>query len=64
MPHNRAIWLAIILLAAVIIGLAGGVLSWLGGATPAGAILFGAGGLAATVLLAITIVNFMADPSQ
>ncbi len=55
----RAIVLAIIILAASVIGLCAGFLSWVGGATPVGAVLRGAAAAGATIALGITMWGFV-----
>jgi hypothetical protein len=58
--HNaRVLWLAIIMIVAAVIGVAGGTLSWLGGASVPNAVLAGAGSFGATVLLLLAIMYFL-----
>ena len=59
MQNVRVLWLAIITIVAVIIGAAGGTLSWLGGATVPNAIFTGAGSFGAAVLLMLAIAYFL-----
>jgi hypothetical protein len=59
MQNLRALWLAVSVLSAGLVGASGGILSWLGGANPANAILTGAGAFVATVLLFLAIVRFL-----
>lgn len=59
--QGRFMWMAIIMIAAVIIGTAGGMLSWLGGASVPHAVLAGAGGVGATVALLLAIGHFLAN---
>jgi hypothetical protein len=59
MYNTRALWLAIMLLAASILGTSGGLLSWLGGMNTPNAILAGAGAFAGTLLLGIAVAHFM-----
>jgi hypothetical protein len=54
----RRLWLAITVLAAVLVGTAGGLLAWLGGTNPPTAILTGGGAFAGTVLLVIAMLRF------
>jgi hypothetical protein len=54
----RGLWLAVILLTAVLTGSAGGLLAWLGGANPPKAILTGASVFSGTVLLSLTMLLF------
>jgi hypothetical protein len=61
MRDNRGIWLAIIMLVALVVGAAGGVISWIGGMHPANAILAGSGTFAGTVFLVIAVIYFLHD---
>ena len=63
MRSIRFLWMAIITIVAVIAGVAGGTLSWLGGASVPNAVLTGAGGFGAAVLLMLAIVYFLDDAS-
>jgi hypothetical protein len=54
----RGLWLAITALSATLIGIAAGVLSWLGGLNPPTAILTGGGAFGGTVLLALAVLRF------
>jgi hypothetical protein len=54
----RGLWLAITVLAAVLVGSAGGLLAWVGGMNPPTAILTGGGAFAGTVLLVLTMFRF------
>lgn len=56
----RALWSAIILLAAVIVGAAGGLLSFAGGLPVPLAIVTGGGAFGGTVALLLTLANFLA----
>jgi hypothetical protein len=60
----RGLWLAITVLAAVIVGTAAGLLAWLGGMNPATAILTGGGAFAGTVVLVLTMVRFTAGATD
>lgn len=64
MGHIRAVWLAIVLLFAVITATASGMLSWLGGMNPANALLAGAGAFAGTVILALAVIHFLTDAER
>jgi hypothetical protein len=59
MPNNRGIWLSIMTLAATMVGTATGILSWIGGASPALALVAGSGAFATTILLMITMKDFL-----
>lgn len=54
----RSLWLAIIMLTAMLVGVAGGLLAWIGGLNPPTAILTGGGAFGGTVLLVLTILRF------
>ena len=56
----RGLWLAIVMLAAVLVGAAGGLLAWGGGANPPMAILTGAGTFSGAVLLFLAMFRFVA----
>lgn len=55
----RALWAAFTLLTSAVIGMSGGVLSWLGGVSAPNAILAGAGAFAGSVILILTIMHFL-----
>ncbi|MEU8195225.1 hypothetical protein AB0C10_15740 [Microbispora amethystogenes] len=57
--NTRGLWLAIIVTAGFVVGIAGGILAWLGGAHPALAVLAGAGGFVTFVTLSLTVANFL-----
>jgi hypothetical protein len=57
----RSLWLAITVLTAVLVGSAGGLLSWAGGMNPPAAILAGAGAFTGTVLLLLAMLHFASD---
>ncbi|WP_406733486.1 hypothetical protein [Streptomyces sp. NBC_01794] len=59
MHDIRLIWLALMLQLAVVIGVVGGALSWLGGANPAHAVLTGAGVFSGAVLLLLAVAGFL-----
>ncbi|MGW0594481.1 hypothetical protein [Streptosporangium sp. NPDC002607] len=59
MHHVRFLWAAIIVIIAVIIGVAGGTLAWMGGASAPNAVLAGAGGFGASVALMLAIAYFL-----
>lgn len=57
----RALWLAITVLTAVLVGVAGGVLAWAGGMNPPTAILTGGSAFAGTVLLVLAMLRFATE---
>ncbi|MEU6682982.1 hypothetical protein [Streptomyces sp. NPDC046832] len=59
MSGIRMIWLALMLQLAVVVGLGGGLLARLDGATPAHAVLVGAGAFSGTMLLLLTMASFL-----
>jgi hypothetical protein len=60
----RALWVAITLLTASILGVSSGLLSWIGGANPANSILAGGGAFAGVVILILAIIHFLNGPDQ
>jgi hypothetical protein len=52
------VWIALILIAAVIVGAAAGLLAFAGGANVPTAVLTGGGAFAGTVLLLLALLNF------
>jgi hypothetical protein len=61
-PMVRGLWLAYAVLLSVVIGVAGGVLAYLGGDGPAKAIIAGGATFATTVGLAVLVLTFLAGP--
>jgi hypothetical protein len=59
MEEDRATWLAIMALAAAILGIGCGLLSWLGGMNVPNAILAGIGTFGTTLIIMITIRHFI-----
>ncbi len=57
-PELRALWLACILITALIVGLVAGVLSWAGGMNAPTAVLTGSGAFSAGALLMLSLVKF------
>jgi hypothetical protein len=57
-PELRALWLACILITALIAALVSGLLSWAGGMNPPTAVLAGAGAFSGSTLLMITVLRF------
>jgi hypothetical protein len=60
-PNSRAIWLALILLTAVIVGAAAGWLAHAGGANPPAAVLTGGGAFAGATLLCLALAQHLRD---
>lgn len=56
---DRAVWLAIGLMAAVFVGAAAAILSWLGGAIASDAILKGGATFAGALILFVSMFEFM-----
>jgi hypothetical protein len=57
-PTPRSIWIALILIAGVIIGAAAGLLSSASGASVPSAVLTGGGAFAGSVLLMLALLSF------
>lgn len=55
---SRVMWVAIILIMAVLVGAAAGLLKWHGGAKPTSSILVGGAAFGATVLLLLGLIEF------
>lgn len=55
----RGLWTASALLFSIITGISGGVLAWLGGDNPPDAVMAGASTFAATMILAVLILEFL-----
>lgn len=53
----KALWVALCIMLALLVGVAAGILSWLGGQHPPGAILIGGGAFGGTVTVALLIMN-------
>ncbi len=62
--HVRALWLAHALTLSVIVGIAAGALSFIGGDAPAQAILTGGGAFIATATVSLLILTFLATGSN
>ncbi|MET8334072.1 hypothetical protein [Streptosporangium canum] len=58
-PEFRLLWMAIILIASMIIGIAGGVLARIEGGNLAQVILAGAGGFVGMVTVSLMIAHFL-----
>ena len=54
----RAIWIALVLIIAVMVGASAGLLAWASGASVATAVLTGGGTFAGTVMLLMALLNF------
>ncbi|MGP3921403.1 hypothetical protein [Nonomuraea sp. 10N515B] len=59
MNTNRGLWVAVFVIAGVIVATIGGILAWIGGIPVALAILAGAGGFVAFVGLSLTVAGFL-----
>jgi heme A synthase len=57
-PTPRSVWIALILMAAVIVGAGAGLLAYAGGANVPMAVLTGGGAFAGTVLLLLALLSF------
>jgi hypothetical protein len=53
----KTLWVALCILLALLVGVAAGILAWLGGQHPPVAILVGGGAFGGTVAVALTIMN-------
>jgi hypothetical protein len=60
----RGLWLAITVLAAVLVGAGGGLLAWAGGMNPPTAILTGGGAFTGTVLLVLAMLRFVTGAGE
>lgn len=58
-PHDRALWVAIALLAGVVIGVTAGWLTWLGGVAVSLAVVAGGASFGATVGLVIMLIKYV-----
>jgi hypothetical protein len=56
---RRGLQVAVVLLAAFVLGLCAGVLSWLGGTSVPAAVLVGCGSFGGIVILILAILHFM-----
>ncbi|MFI6639135.1 hypothetical protein [Streptomyces sp. NPDC050504] len=59
MSGSRGLWLAVMILASAMLGAAGGTLARMGGAGVPQAVLTGAAGFGASVLLMIAMASFL-----
>ncbi|MDQ7908437.1 hypothetical protein RB614_28305 [Phytohabitans sp. ZYX-F-186] len=57
----RALWLAVAVIAAALVGAAAALLSWASGDAVPRAMLVGGSVFGGTLLLALTTINFVAD---
>ncbi|TKK90438.1 hypothetical protein FDA94_05415 [Herbidospora galbida] len=62
--HTRLLWLAIILLTAVILGTAAGILAWMGGLPIALAILTGGSTFAGVIVVCLAVAAYLSQPSS
>lgn len=53
----KALWVALCMIFALLVGIAAGILAWLGGEHPPGAILVGGGAFGGTITVALMIFN-------
>lgn len=60
----RGLWLAIVVLAAALVGATGGLLAWSGGASPPMATLTGAGTFSGAALLFLAMFRFVAGSGE
>jgi hypothetical protein len=60
----RGLWLACAVLLSTIVGIGGGVLSFIGGDNPAKAVVAGAATFAGTMALVILVLTFIASPGR
>ena len=56
-PNINTLWVALCIILALIVGVAAGILAWLGGQHPPAAILIGGGAFGGTVTLTLMIKN-------
>jgi hypothetical protein len=65
-PGDRliAVWLVLGIIFALLVGIAGGVLGWLGGERTPIAVLTGGGAFGATVLLVIAIIRLLQQRTE
>ncbi|MBP1781808.1 hypothetical protein AB0B62_01410 [Micromonospora chalcea] len=63
-PSYRGPWMAIIALTATIVGAAGGLLAWAGGANPPNAVLVAGAALGGTAALIFAAFNFHDGPGR
>jgi hypothetical protein len=61
MRSTKPIWMAIIVIAAALIGVAGGMLSWLADSSVPSAFLTGGASFGGAVLLMLAVVYFLDD---
>jgi hypothetical protein len=64
MKTSRAVWMAIITIAAAVVALATYLVMSAGGSSPADAILTSAGAFAGTVLVLLAIAHFLTGASS
>lgn len=57
MGNLLGIWVALAVVAGLVVGVVAGAVAWIGGQSPATAVLIGGGAFTATVTLALLIIN-------
>ena len=57
--HDRLLWMAIFVIASVLVGCAAGLLSWLAGSRLATAFIAGGGGFSAAMMLLVLTAQFV-----
>jgi hypothetical protein len=57
----RTIWLSIMMIAGILIAATSGILSWIDGMSPAGAIIIGASAFGGSLILMMAIKRFLDD---
>ncbi|MEV6303465.1 hypothetical protein AB0M02_28915 [Actinoplanes sp. NPDC051861] len=57
-PEIRSLWLACVLIVALISAIAAGILSWAGGMNPPMAVLAAAGAFSGSALLLLSLLKF------
>ncbi len=57
----KALWVALFLMLALFIGVAAGILAWLGGQDPPASVLIGGSAFGGTVTIALMIKNALSD---
>ncbi|GAA0818697.1 hypothetical protein ACFQVD_30495 [Streptosporangium amethystogenes subsp. fukuiense] len=60
-PELRTLWFAVMAVASVVVGSDAGVLSFLAGAPPAGAILYGFGAFVGAMIFFFAVAHFLAS---
>jgi hypothetical protein len=63
-PNIRGLWLAISTLAATLVAVCAGLLSWADGASPPAAVIAGGAAFASAILLLLGVVRFVSDAQK